>query len=115
MHSASRMLSTMVGCAASFLLVAAAIASGGQTVPDKTRVEANNATKVNELNWWKNAVIYEVYPRSFQDTNGDGERAPMQWKRELCGQAAGGGSEDSRPQDSRVRGARVDWVRGPEA
>ena len=23
-------------------------------------------------NWWKNAVIYEIYPRSFQDTNGDG-------------------------------------------
>jgi alpha-glucosidase len=23
-------------------------------------------------NWWKGAVIYEVYPRSFGDTNGDG-------------------------------------------
>ena len=23
-------------------------------------------------NWWKNAVIYEIYPRSFQDSNGDG-------------------------------------------
>jgi alpha-glucosidase len=22
--------------------------------------------------WWKNAVYYELYPRSFQDTNGDG-------------------------------------------
>lgn len=22
--------------------------------------------------WWKNAVIYQIYPRSFQDTNGDG-------------------------------------------
>ena len=22
--------------------------------------------------WWKNAVIYQVYPKSFQDTNGDG-------------------------------------------
>jgi alpha-glucosidase len=26
----------------------------------------------DESNWWKNAVIYEIYPRSFQDTNGDG-------------------------------------------
>ena len=41
-------------------------------MPGETRVEANNATEVNELNWWKNAVIYEIYPRSFQDTNGDG-------------------------------------------
>src|SRR3979490_512087 len=22
--------------------------------------------------WWKDAVIYEIYPRSFQDSNGDG-------------------------------------------
>ena len=22
--------------------------------------------------WWRSAVIYQIYPRSFQDTNGDG-------------------------------------------
>jgi alpha-glucosidase len=26
----------------------------------------------NLENWWKNAVILEIYPRSFQDSNGDG-------------------------------------------
>ena len=30
------------------------------------------AAAESERGWWKNAVIYEVYPRSFQDSNGDG-------------------------------------------
>jgi alpha-glucosidase len=29
-------------------------------------------TAESERDWWRNAVIYQVYPRSFQDTNGDG-------------------------------------------
>ena len=28
--------------------------------------------KINENKWWKSAVIYQIYPRSFADSNGDG-------------------------------------------
>jgi alpha-glucosidase len=33
---------------------------------------ASGESEERELDWWKNAVIYEIYPRSFQDSNGDG-------------------------------------------
>ncbi len=33
---------------------------------------ATQARQQTDAPWWKHAVIYEIYPRSFQDSNGDG-------------------------------------------
>ena len=35
-------------------------------------VPGEAATPASPQPWWTHAVIYEIYPRSFQDTNGDG-------------------------------------------
>ena len=34
--------------------------------------QPSNSDAYREQNWWRNAVFYEIYPRSFQDTNKDG-------------------------------------------
>jgi alpha-glucosidase len=34
--------------------------------------QSTQSSPQSNPNWWKNAVIYEIYPRSFQDSNGDG-------------------------------------------
>ncbi|MDF8332001.1 alpha-glucosidase [Novosphingobium cyanobacteriorum] len=35
-------------------------------------IAASAAPQAEQQPWWATAVIYEIYPRSFQDTNGDG-------------------------------------------
>src|SRR5579863_4146 len=32
----------------------------------------DTAAPALDATWWKHAVIYEIYPRSFQDSNSDG-------------------------------------------
>ena len=27
---------------------------------------------MERVEWWKRAVVYQIYPKSFQDSNGDG-------------------------------------------
>jgi alpha-glucosidase len=46
------------------VLLAASFATGA--APRTARAQTGEGL------WWKHAVIYEIYPRSFQDSNGDG-------------------------------------------
>ncbi|HUV69565.1 MAG TPA: alpha-glucosidase [Terracidiphilus sp.] len=57
-------------CVLALMVGTAAMVAVGQTAAAKA--DPSNATQTAERDWWKNAVIYEVYPRSFQDSNGDG-------------------------------------------
>src|ERR1700758_46201 len=53
----------MAACALT-LSLGVALAARGQTTPA--------SSKASLADWGKNAVILEIYPRSFQDSNGDG-------------------------------------------
>ena len=61
---------TIESCALALILGTVAMTAGGQTAAVKPAPSIT--THSAERDWWKNAVIYEIYPRSFQDTNGDG-------------------------------------------
>src|SRR5713226_5668100 len=52
-------------------LCIAASPSWAQQVAKAAHAPAKAQSKTQDP-WWKHAVIYEIYPRSFQDSNGDG-------------------------------------------
>ena len=44
--------------------------SKSETTPTR-KTSFQSETKI-QRQWWKESVAYQIYPRSFQDSNGDG-------------------------------------------
>ena len=60
------------------LLLAGLVAACNQTATTETATAATTAATdtaalAKKPGWWKETVVYQLYPRSFQDSNGDGE------------------------------------------
>ena len=72
LHWIKRLVLILPTCAGALFLGAAAMAAGAQSAPARIAPPAASVASSTEQDWWKNAVIYEIYPRSFQDSNGDG-------------------------------------------
>ena len=57
---------------ACLLAASGAAVSGVAAAAEPHGEKSAAATAPPPAPWWKNAVIYEIYPRSYQDSNGDG-------------------------------------------
>jgi alpha-glucosidase len=64
-------MSRLICGACAFMLCMFGPALWGQSNP---QIQTSHSSQPRALHkaWWTQAVIYEIYPRSFQDTNGDG-------------------------------------------
>jgi alpha-glucosidase len=72
MYSSSRkkvLLFALVAAMAATSVLAQSHAASAKTA---AAAKTTKAAPASNDQWWKGAVVYEIYPRSFQDSNGDG-------------------------------------------
>jgi alpha-glucosidase len=79
MRQPARLRSTSFGKRASVLVLLSALllcpvgnAQPAQTRRARTTPPSSGRRTQARAQWWRHAVFYEIYPRSFQDSNGDG-------------------------------------------
>jgi alpha-glucosidase len=65
-----RLRSLKGGLVATIWLAGLVLGAVAPSAPARAQ-EAPKAASSGDV-WWKHAVVYEIYPRSFQDSNGDG-------------------------------------------
>ena len=67
-----RLKTALLAAGLSSVLAMGFAASPGIGQSPDPKPSTMHASSANLENWWKNAVFYEIYPRSFQDSNNDG-------------------------------------------
>jgi len=63
---------SVIATFAAFVLIESSVLSAQTIQTFRGAQKTPHSAIATKAPWWKHAVIYEIYPRSFQDSNGDG-------------------------------------------